>query len=70
MGRRYTSDDNRYQPLVDRWNGRGWQTVRAPTGASTVLTAISTLTRGEGIVAGTTTNARGTNYAVLLRFVA
>ena len=67
----YTSDDNRYQPLVDRWNGRGWQTVPAPTGGgSTVLTAISTLTRGETIVAGTTTNASGTNYPVLLRFVA
>jgi hypothetical protein len=67
----YTGHGDGYQARVDHWDGRRWQTIPTPTGGSnTVLNAGSTLTTGEMLVAGTTTNSSGTNYPVLLRFVA
>ncbi len=65
----YTSGEHGYQARVDHWNGSRWQGIPPPTGGSTILTAISTLTSEEPLVAGTATNPSGTSYPVLLRFV-
>ena len=65
----YNSNGDGYQARIDRWNGRRWQTIPTPTGGSnTTLNAVSTLTTGETLVAGTTTNSTGTSYPILLRY--